>query len=137
MKRNQRVAIGHITFPPMWKETLATTKHGGRVPWPTFVDFLRLHCRAATHWGMFQVVGVSEGDLLQLILKEQKFHVSHPYSILPCLGPVDHDTACPQEQGFKDQGVKRQKRDNLCMYDSYSNVVPQDNTASASSETQH
>ena len=60
-----------------WKDTLAKMEHGDPVPWPMFVDFIRLRHTSASHCtcGAFQVLGLCEEILLWLILKEPQFQV--------------------------------------------------------------
>ena len=52
-------------------------ERGDLVPWPTFVDFIRLRCTIASHCtcGTFQAMGVCEEILLWLILNEPRFEV--------------------------------------------------------------
>ena len=65
-----------------WKKTLATISNGGCVTWPQFVDFLRVHrviaeaCACATYC----TLGVCEGCLLWLLVKEPSFKVPLHYS---------------------------------------------------------
>ena len=78
-----------VSTPPIdgmqvaeWKKTLATISNGGRVTWPQFVDFLRVHrvtaksCTCATYC----TLGVCEGCLLWLLVKEPGFKVPLRYS---------------------------------------------------------
>ena len=62
--------------------TLATISNGSCVSWPQFVDFLRVHrvtveaCTCATYC----TLGVCEGHLLCLLVKELGFKVPLHYS---------------------------------------------------------
>ena len=73
------VTVEHVR---QWEDTLAKIERGDPVPWPTFVDFIRLRRTNASHCmcGTFQVMGVCEEILLWLILKEPQFQVPLIYS---------------------------------------------------------
>ena len=60
-----------------WKDTFAAMECGDPIPWPTFVDFIRLRCTSASHCtcGTFQAMGVCEEMLIWLIPKDPQFKV--------------------------------------------------------------
>ena len=77
-------------YPPIdcmqvaqWKKTLAITFDGGRATWPQFVDFLRVHCvtAEACTCATYCTLGVCEGCLLWLLVKEPGFKVPLRYSM--------------------------------------------------------
>ena len=63
------------------KKTLGTISNGGRVTWPPFVYFLRIHCvtAEACTCGTSCTLGVCEGYLLWLFVKEPGFKVPLRY----------------------------------------------------------
>ena len=65
-----------------WKKPLATISNGGRVTWPHFVDFLRVHCvtAEACTCATYCTLGFCEGCLLWLLVKEPSFKVPLCYS---------------------------------------------------------
>ena len=104
-----------------WKKTLATIPNGGRVTWPQFVDFLRVHrvpAEACT-CGTYCKLGVCEGCLLWLLVKEPGFKVplryswkfvgSRPFKFGRVRRPVVTRVEAPHVRAVKSQGAPLQK----------------------------
>ena len=67
-----------------WKDTLVAMERGEPMPWPLFVDFIRLRRTGASDCtcGMFQVMSVCEEIQLWLILKELQVQLMYSWRYL-------------------------------------------------------
>ena len=98
---------------------MATISNGGRVTWPQFVDFLRVHRLEACTCATYCTLGVYEDCLLWLLVKEPGFKVSLCYSwkfvgSRPFLfGRVRHTVVtrveAPHVRALKSQGGPKKK----------------------------
>ena len=121
-KRPMLFGQNHCSNVAQWKKTLATISDGGRVTWPQFVDFLRVHrvtaeaCTCATYC----TLGVCEGCLLWLLVKEPGFKVplrcswkfvgSRPFKFGRVRRNVVTRVEAPHVRALKSQGGPQKKQ---------------------------